>query len=513
MKPVPFAAASVLVLGAVAFVVWRSGQPPTAEVTTAKVSDVVASLAVSGVLESKNRTTVSSQLGGARITKVLVDIGDAVEVGDPLIEFDASEWLAQRQNAQAQIGQAAASLGLQEVNASSAEDTLAVSQRSLDAATDLRIAFTQAETNLNTARERLKQAEANAQRVRTGSRTEQVRQAEAQLERAKALYAQRSREADRSRKLFEEGAVSRAEFELAQTALETARQDVRVAEENLKLAARPRTEDVRQADAQVAEARAAVSGAQNSLALARKNLNDRLGQRLQVSQAQAQLNSARAQRQVSQAQITQAEAQMAAADANLAKTIIRAPFAGRIAQRWVEPGQTVAVGAALVDLANENALRVRLDVDEASLSRIKVGEKALISLDAYPDLKLEGVVSEVGSSANFQRGTVEVRIKLNSSDARLKPQLTADVNIITAEYRSAVVVPRRALVNPDSEPQVYVVSNGVVEARTVAWTAGDSDRAVILKGLKVGELLLISPRLTKPGQRVNPIAERPRTQP
>lgn len=508
MKTLQFGVAAVVVLAAVGFVYSRSSQPPEAEVVAATQSDVVASLAVSGVLESEDRTTLSSQLGGARIVDVLVDIGDTVQPGDPLIRFEDSEFVAQRLNAEGQIGQADASMSLQDVNAASAERSLAISRQSLEAVNELRQAVIQAETNLKTARQRLVQAEANSARVRAGGRDEQVKIAEAQLERAIALRNQRKREADRAAKLAAEGAISVSESELAQTALTTAEKEVQIARENVTLANRPRAEDVRQADAQVAEAREAVSGATSALRLAQTNLNDRLNQRLQVSQAESQRDSARAQREVSRAQRSTAEAQLRLAQSNLAKTVVRAPFAARVAERLVEPGQTVALGAPLLTLANENVLRVRLDVDEASLSRVRVGEKAVVGFDAFPDIRIDAEVSQVGSAANFERGTVEVRLRLKGTDPRLKPDLTADANIITAEYKNAVVVPRRALLNPDAKAQVLVSQGGQVQPRDVKWAPGDPERIVILEGLKVGEKVLLNPRATKPGQRIREIAPR-----
>lgn len=490
-------------LGACGFVYFRSTQPPNAEVVEVRQENVVATLAVSGVLEAVERTSISSQIAGARIASIPVDIGDSVAAGDPLIVLDDADVRAQIAQAEAQIARGAASGALQSTNASNAERQLALARQVEREATELRLARQNAQTAVNTSRERVRQSQANLDRVRKGGREEAVRQAQAQLSRAKDLLSQRKRELDRARKLEAEGAIPGRDLELAQTAFQTAERDVEIANQQLAQIETSRTEDVRQAEGALREAQAAFEGAQRALALAETNLRDRLAQRQAVVQAQTQLDQARASQRVSDADVTAARAQLQLARAELDKRVIRAPFAGRVAERLVEPGQTVSPGLALMTLANPRSLRVRLDVDEANLSRLRVGEETVLSVDAFPDRTFQGEVAEIGSSANFQRGTVEVRVRLLEQPDFLKPDLTVDADIRTASYPNALVVPRQALVNPDEKPQLFVEENGVVQARDVKWTRGNVQDAVILSGVESGMRVLLEPRRYRPGQRVN----------
>jgi multidrug efflux pump subunit AcrA (membrane-fusion protein) len=154
-------------------------------------------------------------------------------------------------------------------------------------------------------------------------------------------------------------------------------------------------------------------------------------------------------------------------------------------------------------LAGTKQLRIRLNVEESSIALLKVGARAIVSFDAFPDLQIPAVVSEIGSAADFQLGTVEVRLVLRASDSRLKPELTADANITVAEFSQVVVVPRSSLMHPDLDPAVYVLERGIVKERPVKWSRGNADGVVIRSGLKPGDSVLTAPRTTKLGARVD----------
>ena len=222
-------------------------------------------------------------------------------------------------------------------------------------------------------------------------------------------------------------------------------------------------------------------------------------------QAQGQRDTALATKQVTNAQGLAGDAQKQSALAQLAKTQVRSPFAGKVSQRLVEPGQTVSLGASLFVLAGDGGLRIRLNVDEANISLIKVGDKATISIDAFPDLQLPAVISDIGTAADFQKGTVEVRLRLLKTDPRLKPELTADVNLVIASYKQAIIVPRQALMNPDDRPEIYVVKDGRVESRIVKWQRGNAEYVVITDGLTDGESVLLTPRNSHVGDRIHAV--------
>lgn len=505
MSRATFTITAGVVLCSVAFVAWKSNQPATVEVVKSVRQDITSTLAVSGVLEAVDRSTISSQVTGAKITKVLVDIGDQVQKDQLLAEFDSSDVQAQIRAADALIAQAVAQAKVQDTNESSANSSLRLAEENMREVNDLRIAVNQAKTNQQTASQRVKQLESNLSRIRTGGREEQIRQSKSQLLKAETNRDLKKKEFERAEMLWREGALSKASYDVAKAAFASAQYDVDVANENVKIQSSPRPEDVRQAEAQLNEAKQVYDGATSVLVLAKKNLNLRIAARQQIVQALGQKNVAIASKQVTNAQVLAGEAQKQLALTQLAKTQIRSQFTGRVSQRLVEPGQTVNIGTPIFEIAGNGPLRIRLNVDEANISLIKIGDKATVSIDAFPDIQLPAMISDIGTAADFQKGTVEVRLQLLKSDSRLKPELTADVNLIIATYKNSVVVPRRAVMNPDDRPEVYVVKQGRVESHLVKWSRGNSENIVITEGLEAGEQVLLAPRFSKIGDRVNAV--------
>lgn len=499
-----------VILFALAFVGWKSSRPPKVEALVARLENVTSTIAVSGVLEATDKSTISSQLTVGLVKSVNVDIGDQVTVGDVLVILDDADLKAQLSAADALIKQSDAQSRLQDVIAGTASKSVSLAEEGLASVNELRSSVTSARIGRDSALAKLQQAELNLRRVENSSRIEQVRIAKAQLNRAIAVYEQALREAKRSALLLREGAISKAADEVAQTTLATSEQDVEVAREQVLVASTPRTEDVRTAESIVSEAKLALAGATDLLALAQKGLKERLANRQQLLQSNGQLESAIASKKVSDAARLSAEAQKQSAISALSKTIIRSPISGKVSQRNVEPGQTVGSGAPLIMIAGTKELRVRLNVEETSIALVKVGAKATVGIDAFPDLQIPAVVSEVGSAANFQLGTLEVRLALHNTDDRLKPELTADANILVSEYTQVVVVPRGALIVSGREASVYVVDQGIVTSRPVTWMRGNLSKVVISKGVKPGDVILRNPRGSKLGSRVDVILNEPR---
>lgn len=495
------------ILGALVagFVYYRQSLPAEIAVTTATVADVKSNLAISGRLEANRRTAIASQLSGLRVQSVLVDVGDSVTAGQPLIQLDGAELDAQVEASNAQLLQARAQQDAARSAMANASRSEAIARLADQEVTELRSAVVQSKTNLSTAQQRLTQVEANLKRVLAGGRPEQIRQAEAQLSQAKSTAEQRRREADRARKLLAEGAIAQQNAEQSFLAESTAADAVRVAEEGLAIARTPRAEDVKQAEAQRAEALAAVQGAKQSLAVAERALQTKITSRQGLINAQNQMDTARANLRVAQAGESVTRATGSQARLQREKALVRSPFSGRIVERLVEPGQTVQAGSALLRIADPNSLRVRVDIDEARIGLVRPGQKAIVSPDAFPDLRIPAEVSEIADAADFARGTIEVRLRLLGSDPRLRADLTVDSNLEIASYTQAIVLPRQAILDPDKAPAVLRLRpDNTLERVEVKIARGDTGRVVITSGLSQGDTVVLEPIGQREGKKIRP---------
>ena len=229
---------------------------------------------------------------------------------------------------------------------------------------------------------------------------------------------------------------------------------------------------VRQAEADVEAARAALGVQQAEVMRAKANLaefeRDFERKKLLVEKnfisaaerekAQSVLDAGRAALQVAQsqarnseAQVRQREAQQAQARIDLERTAIKAPVDGIVVKRSIEPGQTVAASLQSPELfviaKNLTDMQVETSIDEADVGRIRVGQKASFTVDAFAGRAFSGEVRQVRKAATVISNVVTYTVVVSAAnpDLTLLPGMTANVRIVTAQKESALKVPNAAL--------------------------------------------------------------------
>lgn len=222
---------------------------------------------------------------------------------------------------------------------------------------------------------------------------------------------------------------------------------------------------VRQAEADMEAARSAVMRAQVSQVNAKRDLDrtQELVKRNFVSPAevdsrQSAFDLATAELRTAQATVQQREAQLAAAQVDLGRTEIRAPVDGVVIKRSVDVGQTVAASLQapelLVIARDLHDMQVETSIDEADVGRIKPGQAATFTVDAFPGRSFTGKVSQVRKSpTNVQNViTYTVLVTAANADLLLLPGMTANVRIVTDTRESVLKVANAALrFRPPSE--------------------------------------------------------------
>ena len=164
-----------------------------------------------------------------------------------------------------------------------------------------------------------------------------------------------------------------------------------------------------------------------------------------------QVKSARAQVAVSAAGIKQKDAVLAQAKVDLARTQIRAPVNGIVIKRSVEKGQTVAASLQAPELfiIAENLADMQVDtaIDESEIGRIRDGQKASFTVDAFPGRTFEGVVKQIRKAAQSASNVVTYTVEVTAPNPNkeLLPGMTANVRIIAASREDVLRVPNAAL--------------------------------------------------------------------
>jgi HlyD family secretion protein len=152
-------------------------------------------------------------------------------------------------------------------------------------------------------------------------------------------------------------------------------------------------------------------------------------------------------------------------------------------------------GAPVAQVVNQASMLVRARLNQADLPSVRVGQSAVVRLDAYPDLAMPGRVEQIapigvkGSFSNRLREFTAV-ISIAGSNARLLPDLTAAIDVEVERVKDALVVPRAAVEHDGKTARVHVRDGSGVAARQVTLGPEDEVDVVVTAGLQPGEVVV-----------------------
>jgi HlyD family secretion protein len=258
-----------------------------------------------------------------------------------------------------------------------------------------------------------------------------------------------------------------------------------------------------------------------------------------LDRAKSQYDQAVANVQRAERQVEQARADLASAQDALDKTEIRAPMDGIVTRRNIEQGEVVVTGTmnnpgtVLMTISDMSTVQAVLEVDQTDVPELRIGQKAAVRIDAFPDQTFPGEVAEIGSSpiqgtsalGGAATGTdYEVKVTLLKHPERIRPGLTVTADITTATRNDALTVPIGALVlrqpeakgtpgasrsAPTAPPAtgkpetvasrskdiegVYVVAGGKADFRPVTTGIKGEMDVEAVSGLKEGEQIVVGP--------------------
>jgi RND family efflux transporter MFP subunit len=341
-------------------------KPVKARVVPVSEREVRRSVEAVGTLFPMDEVTVGSEVDG-RVARVFVDVGDKVELGRPLLEIAPQELSLTAQQQAAALDQTRAQLGLPEGGAGLGDVADA-----------------------------------------------------AEVRRAAADRDDATRKFERARSLFDEGLLSRGDFD---------------------------------------EAEARAKAAEAAYQMARHNVENL------------------------RAQVTQRSASLAFARKKLADTVIRAPFAGHVKQRLVTMGQYVKVQTPVMVVVNADPLRVRLQVPEKMAAWVAVGQPVSVRVEAYPDRGFEGKVSRINPSVDPQTRSFEVEALLDNADGVLKPGFFAKASIASSRVDKALLVPADALRYRYGVYKVFTVESRKLKETEVKLGERDGSGVEVSSGL------------------------------
>jgi len=256
--------------------------------------------------------------------------------------------------------------------------------------------------------------------------------------------------------------------------------------------------DSRSLEARLAQAQAQVRVFEQEVERARIELSR--AQRLDVKKlvARTEVEDRKLDLAEARARLEKSRRDAEVVETDLGYAVIRAPIAGTIASVTTQEGETVAASfttPTFVTIIADNALEVVAMVDETDIGAVETGNAVTFTVESYPAMEFNGTVKQIAPKGAIISGVVnfEVMIDIESDASVLKPDMTANVSIRTAE-REAVVLPAGAVLRDGFARYVLIDKGGELERRPVTIGTRDGGFTEIRQGLSPGDRVAILPQ-------------------
>jgi HlyD family secretion protein len=258
----------------------------------------------------------------------------------------------------------------------------------------------------------------------------------------------------------------------------------------------------------VAETEVRLKQAKLSQARMRRLREQGISTQADLETADADVDALAARLDLARQDIQVSERQLALRRQDLDDTVIRAPFAGVAVSKDAQPGEMISPVSAgggftrtgICTLVDMKSLEIEVDVNESYIHRVAPGQKAVATLDAYPEWQIPARVIMPVPTADRQKATVRVRLGFEQLDPRILPDMGVKVAFLSDEKpgekgaaagKPVVVIPRAALRKDGDRDVVFVIQGSRAERRAIGVAAGTGDEAVVTSGLAAGERVVV----------------------
>lgn len=207
----------------------------------------------------------------------------------------------------------------------------------------------------------------------------------------------------------------------------------------------------------------------------------------------AELDRVDAQCKASEHAVSATQARSLLAAQNVGDGVIRAPFGGVVAERYVDVGEFVRQDSKVVTLVDLAALRLQITVPETHIAAVRTGAKVTFSVAGYPGKTFAGTLKFVGASVREATRDIVAEATVDEADATaLRPGMFAAVRLEAGEQPTPVV-PKTAITTREGRTTAFVVVNGRVEQRVVQTTETLGDEIAVVRGVVDGEQIVVAP--------------------
>jgi len=517
--------------------------PKGVQVAFVTRGDLDQKITATGVVAAQTgaKVNIGSRITG-RVEKLPADVGAKVKKGQVVAILAVPDFEAQVEQQRRNVEVAQATLAQAIPRLEQARLNVALSQGQTDAQ------IREADFAVRAARARLESSQASAKMspgqttaevnrteaalaaARTSERqvqqtiAQQLLQAQTTIDDARATLTNMELQRKRQEALYAEGYVAkqdvdsiRAQHTQAVARLKNTQANLRIVQEQTDADLKNAQAQVRQAEAAVASARAGlgqvdvqdadVRTGTESVRQAEASLDLRKTNRTQIAIQRKALEEARAGVRQAEASLKQAEALLQYQQTQLDMAVIRSPINGTVLSINTQEGETVAAGFSvqtLISVADLDRLEVRAYVDETDIGRVRFGLPVEVRVQSYQDRVFRGRVTKIAAGATVKDNVVtyETTVAITNGGGLLRPDMTADVTLILGRRPDVTLVPSEAVHRDVNRAIVYVLQRRKkgkerAELREVKLGVSDGIHTEISSGLNANEEVILAglPRL------------------
>jgi membrane fusion protein (multidrug efflux system) len=238
------------------------------------------------------------------------------------------------------------------------------------------------------------------------------------------------------------------------------------------------------ASAHLAEARANLTETQREWGRVEKLYKQNVASKAQRGQAGTNLQLARSR-------LDAAESQLGVAERTLSDANVTAPFAGRVARRFVSPGEFVQTGQALVELVALDPIEVEFHVAEVDSGLVELGQEVKVRVAPYPERSFTAVVTLVSPTIDPMTRTLRVKASVENPGGLLRPGLFARADLGVRERQGVRLIPEEAVLQRSDGPVVFLlVEDERVERRVIETGLYVDGKVEILSGLSPSDIVV-----------------------
>ncbi|MCM0044928.1 MAG: efflux RND transporter periplasmic adaptor subunit [Burkholderiaceae bacterium] len=247
--------------------------------------------------------------------------------------------------------------------------------------------------------------------------------------------------------------------------------------------------DATEYEARVAQARGNLNNARAQLEIAAKTRDNNLALVERGFISKNALDNSTSQFAGAKASVDAAQGALDLVQKSLNDTVIRAPIAGLVSARLVQPGEKVAPDSKLIDIVNLQKMELEAGVPAADVARVAIGQPVELGVEGLPE-RFEGRVARINPATQAGSRSVPVYIRVANPQNLLRAGMFAEARLTLASKADVLALPQSALRKDGSGAYVFVIADGKIERRAVtlgaSGLAGDEFRTEIASGLQVG---------------------------